>query len=204
MKRIVSVLMAMVLCLSFASVSFAKSNEQGNGEGLNKYAHEYKEYVKQLEVTEEEPYKEVKLIDGTILFNEIKVNKNIAAGSNSITAAAAASNQQTYSMTSTQGYKNVWGMTLYKLDYTTVWTFDYNTVISSYSYTSVDNGVGWSFKDDDSFGPVINNAGRQHQWTGTAKFAMIVAGIDINNETLINLHRVNHDGTYSWKYETGN
>lgn len=92
-------------------------------------------------------------------------------------------------------------MTLYKLDYNTTWSFNYDTVLNSYSWTSVDNGLGWSFKTSSSFGPGILEGGRIHEWTGTAQFAMIVGGIDISNETLINQHRVYFDGSYTWKYK---
>jgi|GEM_PF-1866671 hypothetical protein len=200
-KSFLRLLLSVVLSLSFASTAFAEQSgvQQSNKAGLDKYSYEFKKYAKQLEVTEEVPYKEVQLEDGTILFNEIKISKNI--GNKSSMAVSTAVATETSSMTSSQGYKNIFGNVLYKLDYTTVWTYDYSTVLSSYSYTSVQNGAGWSFVDDDNFGPGINDSGREHQWTGTAKFAIIVAGIHVNNETLLNHHRVRYNGTYAWKYE---
>lgn len=121
-------------------------------------------------MTKETLYKEVKLNDGNILFTSISVSEPTTS-LNSLSPKVNATNaQQTLNMTSSQGVKNIFGYTLYKLDYTTVWTYDFSTVVSSYSNTSVENGVDWSFKSAYSNGPDINDSGREHQWTGTAAF----------------------------------
>ncbi|MBC8080789.1 MAG: hypothetical protein H7X86_10615 [Gorillibacterium sp.] len=202
MKKLFFTLFVVILSLTF--VSSVSANPQGKTDSKTTYLNELKKYEKQLQVTEQVPYKEVQLEDGTILFHEIKVNRDIpsVAERNDISATTAAVTATvTYSITSSQGYKNIFGITLYKLDYTTSWTFDYNTVLSSYSYVQTFNGGGWSLKSTNSYGPGINDAGREHQWTGTAQFGIVVGGIDINIETLSNHHRVKYDGTYSWMYE---
>ncbi|HEY2494043.1 MAG TPA: hypothetical protein VGI33_14200 [Paenibacillus sp.] len=194
MKKIITTFVAIFLVL--ASVSVASASPSIETDKINKYLNEFKTYKDQLTVTEEEPYKEVQLPDGTILFNEIKITKGEnQSAKNSIQATSS------NAMTSSQGMKNAFGYVLYKLDYTTAWSFDYDKVTSSSSYIAIDNGLGWSSKGTNSYGPTVNDGGREHQWTGTAYFAMIVGGIDISNETLLNHHRVKFDGTYSWKYE---
>jgi hypothetical protein len=165
---------------------------------LVKYQHLLKQHEKDLVATEEEPYKEVKLEDGTVLFSSISVAHLVSA---SKTYAAPTTVQAGNSMTSSQGAKNAFGYVLYKLDYTTSWSYDYDKVTSSSSYVSVDNGVGWSYKGSSSNGPTSYDNGREHEWVGTAQFAIVVGGIDVSNETLINKHRVRYDGTDAWKYE---
>jgi len=138
----------------------------------------------------------VTLPDGNVLFASITVSKSV-----NVNPFLKATNEQTSTLTSSQGVKNIFGYVLYKPDYTTTWTYDYDKVISSNSFTSVLNGLGWSYKGSSSSGPVSIKQGREHEWVGTAQFAMIVGGIDVSNGTLLNKHRVRYNGTYAWQYE---
>ncbi|WP_163880867.1 hypothetical protein [Paenibacillus favisporus] len=212
-KKIISVALGSALCLvslssAYASPSDDSSSSSPAGSSLTKsiynFDEEFKKHEKELKVTEDDPYKEVVLDDGTVIYNSISITRgateaNAPGQDKPNTLAATASDTNT--MTSSQGMKNLFGMSIYKLDYTTTWSFNYDTVLSSYSWTSVDNGLGWSFKSSNSSGPQTSNGGRTHEWTGTAQFAMVVGGIDVSNETLINQHRVNYDGSYSWRYD---
>lgn len=189
-------LLSVFLFLSTTSSVFAANSLQPETEQIDLF----KKYADELQVTEAEPYKEVYVPEeGVILFNSISIVKDNSSKQNRISTA---SNQETYYMSSSQGVKNLFGYELYRLDYTTKWTFDYDKVISSSSTATTKNGFGWSYKSSSDGQAVIKNNGKQHEWTGTGTFAMVVGGIDIGTETLINHHRVNHDGTYEWKYET--
>ncbi|NEW08201.1 hypothetical protein GK047_19560 [Paenibacillus sp. SYP-B3998] len=198
-KKIVATLLSTVVGLTLVSSAMAATNESSNSLNATKvinYNKQITQHASELQVTEQNPYKEVTLEDGTVLFASISVTKQ----NSYLKSFSTSEDQATQTMTSSQGAKNAFGFTLYKLDYTTVWTYDYDKVVSSYSYASVDNGVGWSYKSSTSGGPGINDNGREHQWTGTASFAIIVGGIDISNETLINSHKVRYNGTYAWNY----
>lgn len=86
------------------------------------------------------------------------------------------------------------------MDFTTNWTYDFDKVISGYSSISVLNGLGWSLKGSNVYGPGRNNNDRDWDFTGVAQFALIVAGMDIDDEAVTTMHDVKYNGTYAWKF----
>jgi len=195
LRKLFSSLFAIVLCLSVTSSAFAESS-QPKEVSVNLF----QKYSTELQVTEEEPYKEVYVPErGTILFNSITLDKNVPSDDSRVSLFQIP--DEKYSITSSQGEKNIFGVVLFQLDYTTTWTFDYNTVKSSSSYVTITNGFAWTFKGSSSNGPTISDNDKEHEWTGTANFGITVGGMDVSNNTLINQHRVRHNGTYAWKYD---
>ncbi|QNK57768.1 hypothetical protein [Paenibacillus sp. PAMC21692] len=202
-KKMSTIILCSVLFLTVASSAYATEGNQRSQEKSEQEIHElFKQHAEDLQLSESERYKEVVLEDeGIILFNSVTVTKQPTINAKQGIVEYGPQATQTYVMTSSQGAKALFGNTLYQLDYNTNWTFDQNTVISSYSWASVLNGFGWSHKYTTSNGPGILDSGRTHEWAGTAAFAITVAGIDVSNTTLINRHRVRHNGTYAWTYD---
>lgn len=155
---------------------------------LNKFKHEL------TPATEAEPYKEVDLGRGFTYVAELKqVTPSIRP--------LDSSNQQTNEIVSTQGVKNPIGWYLMKMDFHTRWTYDFDKVISGYSWITTDNGIGYTFKASNVYGPSRNNGDRDWDWTGVATFAIVVGGIDISTWKFTTLHDVKYNGQYAWRFE---
>lgn len=202
MKKTVTLMMSLALILSIVSApaAFASGNAAvglttKQVQDINK---ELKKHVEELTPTESEPYKEVKLENGYTLFT--KITHSTVSPAENAKAPNSAMNEATSTITSTQGVKNILGIVLYEMDFTTVWTYDYDKVLSGYSYTTNRNGLGWTFKATSVYGPNKAQAEREWDWTGASTFGIVVAGIDVDTETITTIHLVRFNGTYAWKF----
>lgn len=112
------ILTALVLFFSLSTSVFAANtdNRSLSKEEIKKINQEFKKHAKELEVTEQEPYKEVKLENGNIIYRSIEhkvYNNHTQQDSKDLAASqvttTAADNQQSASITSKNGYKNAIG-----------------------------------------------------------------------------------------------
>jgi hypothetical protein len=113
MKKTVSFMLSIVLCMFFVASSFAQSGVENTDPAkavvatILQYSEAFEQYADELQPTLDEPYKEVTLEDGTVLFTSISVSNNSAAKSG-MSINAVDSN----TMTSSQGVKNALGWVL--------------------------------------------------------------------------------------------
>ncbi|GAB2700616.1 hypothetical protein ACFQWB_06565 [Paenibacillus thermoaerophilus] len=210
-KKIISILLVLVLVLTSASSVMAQNKDESQAqkpltkEEIQKIHQEFEKHKDKLQVTPEEPYKEVKLDNGYTLFASIKevpVTESSSSENALTTSNASAADyvQQTKEIVSSQGAKNAVGWVLYQMDFHTRWTYDYSKVVDGYSWVTVFNGAVWTFKASSVYGPNKANYNMEWDWTGAATFAYIVAGYELYTTTLTTLHLVRYDGSYAWRF----
>ncbi|MEV2911609.1 hypothetical protein ABNF65_24130, partial [Paenibacillus larvae] len=174
---------------------FAKdgSNEQLTKEDAIYLADQLNKLKNELKpATETEPHKEVDLGRGFKYFADLQEKP--------VPVTRGLNNQQTNEIVSSQGIKNAFGYAIMKMDFHTRWTYDFDKVISGYSWVTTSNGLGYTLKGTNVYGPSRNNGDRDWDFTGVAVFAIIVGGMDVSTWTLTTLHDVKYNGQYAWKF----
>ncbi|UIO40863.1 hypothetical protein LOY85_18920 [Brevibacillus brevis] len=207
MKKISKIMVATALLSAFGVPSAMATEQKIDVKDVQQQKNLVKELVSEfnkhsdeLIVTPDQPYKEIKLDNGYILFAELNPGQNTtveASKSNSRTLAQASNEIE-----STHGYKNAYGKVLMQIRTTTKWTFDYSKVIEG--STSVVPEVTlppWTIKSESVDLPFKGPDNRYWEWTAKGTFVYSVAGVEFDTITLITHHRANYDGTYAWKYE---
>lgn len=197
MKKYISMLFAIVLTISLVGSALAKDSDKSvesplSPQEISTYLEEFKKHKDELIVTNEEPYKEVILDNGYILFaaiREVPVSNTLLQQADPVRE-----------IESRNGVKNAVGWVLYEIKFSTRWTYDYDVVKDGYSWVTPGHGLVWALKATSVYGPNKANYNKEWDWTGVGSFAYIIAGAELSSASVTTQHKVKHNGEYSWRF----